>query len=330
MTNFNDDGRGTKDAGRNLEELAQAAHRLTLQRFGRTIKLYAPVYLSNECTNGCLYCGFNAKTVIPRRTLTIDEAVREVEAVTAMGHRHLLFVSGEAPAKLPLETICKIVRRVRSSVASISVEIMPQSFEGYKMLSDAGCDGVTLYQETYDEKTYKLMHPFGPKSDFSSRLAAIDAAGRAGMRFLGIGALLGLSDWREEAVSLIAHARDLMNKYWRSQLTVSVPRLRGSTADFNFPNPVSDRDFAQMICILRLALPDCGISLSTREQATLRDSLIPLGVTQMSAGSVTRPGGYSEKSESGEQFSIEDSRKAVDVEKMIREKGYDPVWKDWF
>ncbi len=317
------------ESASHLESLAQEAHTLTVQRFGKTIKLYAPVYLSNECINGCLYCGFNVQSKIRRRTLSVDEAIAEVSAITEKGHRHILLVAGEHPTKVSLDYLCKIASAVRDRISALTIEVQPFDEESYRQLIDAGVDGVTLYQETYDRDTYKLMHPAGQKSIYGARLTSIDAAGRAGMRFLGIGALLGLSDWRAETLALIAHARDLLKRHWQSYLTISVPRIRDCASGFKMPNAVTDRDLAHMICVLRLALPDCGIILSTRESAKLRDTLLPLGITQMSAGSVTSPGGYTHDNQNGEQFHLEDSRSPDAIANMLKQSGYDPVWKDW-
>ncbi len=322
----------SNDADAHLEAMAQAAHALTRKRFGRTIKLYAPIYISNSCVNGCRYCGFNRCNATPRTTLSTDVVIAEAEALLAQGHRHLLLVAGEDPKAVPLDLLEAIARAIRPKAAGLAIEVQPFDETGYRRLAQAGVDGVTLYQETYDEQTYTLMHPTGPKSIFASRMNAIDAAGAAGMRFLGLGALLGLSDWRTEALQLIAHARALMKRYWQAHITVSVPRIRDCASDFQMPSPTSDRDLAHMICALRLSLPDCGIVLSTREPASLRDRLLPLGVTQMSAGSATAPGGYTQSvapSADQEQFHIADERSPDAVARMLREKGYDPVWKDW-
>jgi 2-iminoacetate synthase len=318
----------SSDARSDLETIACAAQNLTRRRFGRVIKLYTPVYISNECINSCLYCGFRQSNSIERKTLTEKEILAECEAVFEEGHRHLLFVSGEHPAKVPLEMVCRIAEKIRRRAASITVEIMPQDERGYCMLRDAGVDGVTLYQETYSEEAYKKFHPCGPKSNFAMRLDGIESAAKAGMTFLGIGSLLGLNNWRFETLALVSHARHLMKKYWRSHVAVSVPRIRDSASSFQMPDPVSDADLAQMICTLRLALPDCGIVLSTRENAELRDRLVMLGVTQMSAGSVTSPGGRSQNG-SGEQFSMSDTRTAKEVELSLKKLAFDPVWKDW-
>jgi len=319
----------SRETGAHLEEMAQAAHALTTRRFGKVIKLYAPVYLSNECINSCLYCGFRGEGAIQRRTLSTLEAVAEARAVTSQGHRHILLVAGESPNEMPLDRICEIAQAIRPMAASLAVEVQPFDEAGYRKLRASGVDGVTLYQETYDERTYRAMHPAGPKAEYGSRGNAIHAAGAAGMRFLNIGALLGLFDWREETIALIAHARQLMKRHWRSQVLVSVPRIRDCASGFTPPCPVSDRDLAQIICALRLALPDCGISLSTREPPVLRDRLARLGVTQMSAGSSTEPGGYSKPRASGEQFHREDTRTAAEVAAMLTDSGFDPVWKDW-
>ncbi len=319
----------TEEAGGHIEELAQAAHALTVRRFGRTIKLYAPLYISNECVNGCLYCGFRGSSEISRRTLTVEEAIREAGVLFDAGHRHLLLVAGEHPRAVPIELIEGIAQRLRPKAAGLAVELQPFDEAGYRRLAAAGVDGVTLYQETYDEGAYEMMHPSGPKSRFGSRIEAIEAAGGAEMRFLGIGALLGLSDWRREALALISHARRLMRRHWRAAITVSVPRVRDCAAGFAPPHPVSDRHLTQMVCALRLALPDAGIVLSTREPATLREHLLPLGITQMSCGSITSPGGYSGTGEAGEQFHLEDRRSAAEFAMMLAARRYDPVWKDW-
>lgn len=314
-----------------LEEMAQAAHHITTQRFGRTIKLYAPVYISNSCINGCAYCGFASRNKIERRALSKEEVVHEAETIISRGLKHILLVSGEDPVNVPLQFLEEIARLLRPKVASLTIEGQPFDIEGYKRLARAGIDGVTLYQETYDPTTYEAVHPYGPKRDFKRRLEAIDTAGHAGMRFLGIGALLGLADWHNETRSLIAHANYLIKKHWQASVSVSIPRIRDSASGFDMPSLVSDRDLAQIICALRLALPDAGIVLSTRESAHLRDKLLPLGVTQMSAGSVTKPGGYSrtDAKNTGEQFHLKDNRSPDEVAAMLSNSGYDPVWKDW-
>jgi 2-iminoacetate synthase len=317
------------DSDAHLERLAREAKRVRTERFGNAIKIYAPLYISNECINGCVYCGFNHKSPIERRTLTVDEATRETQALLDAGHRHILLVTGEHPKAAPIELLCDVAREIRKKAASVSIEGKPCSLKEYRKLAEAGIDGVTLYQETYDRKAYSAMHPSGPKKDYDNRLRAIDAAGEAGMRFLGIGALLGLDDWRSEACALFEHAHRLMKTHWKSSLTISVPRIRSQGIDFTPPRPVDDRSLTLMICALKIALPNCGVILSTREPAKLRDNLLPLGITQMSAGSVTKPGGYTMRDDSGKQFSIEDTRTAAQVAERLRRAGFDPVFKDW-
>jgi 2-iminoacetate synthase len=312
-----------------LEPLAQRAHQLTVQRFGRTILLYAPLYLSNECTNGCRYCGFNASNTVPRRTLTLAEVEAEARVLHGRGFRHLLLVTGEAPKAADADYLAAAIARIRPLFSSVSIEVYPMDAAGYQRMVTAGVDGLTLYQETYDRTLYAAMHPFGKKRDFDFRLHAPEQAAAAGMRRIGIGTLLGLGKHRVEAFCTGLHALHLAKHHWRTHLTVSFPRLRPADGGFQPLHPVSDRDFVQLLCTLRLLLPDAGLVLSTRESAQLRDNLLPLGITQMSAGSCTSPGGYAAKDESGRQFVIDDARTPAEVEAMLRAKGYDPVWKDW-
>lgn len=312
-----------------IEPLAQRAHRLTVQRFGKTILMYAPLYLSNECTNGCRYCGFNAHNQVPRRTLTLAEIEAEAKVLFERGFRHLLLVTGEAPKAADTDYLAAAIARIRPLFSSLSIEVYPMEEAGYRQVVGAGVDGLTLYQETYDRSLYAEMHPFGKKRDFDFRLRAPEHAAAAGMRRIGIGALLGLGKFRVEAFCTGLHALHLARHCWRTHLTVSFPRMRPADGGFQPLHPVSDRDFVQLICALRLLLPDAGLVLSTRESARLRDNLLPLGITQMSAGSCTSPGGYAEKDESGRQFAIDDDRTPAEVEAMLRARGYDPVWKDW-
>ncbi len=316
-------------AGDYLEPMAQRAHRTTVQRFGRNILLYAPLYLSNECHNGCRYCGFNAANKVPRKTLTIDEVEREALVLHRQGFRHILLVTGELPAALDNDLLCAAVRRIRPLFSSISIEVYPMDEAGYRQMIAAGVDGLTLYQETYDRDLYAEMHPYGKKRDFASRLAAPERGGAAGLRRIGIGALLGLGHYRSEAFFVGLHGLHLARHFWRSHLSVSFPRIRPAEGGFAPLVPVSDRDFVQLICALRILLPDAGLILSTRESARLRDHLLPLGITQMSAGSCTAPGGYAEGEDSTRQFAIDDDRTPAEVCAMIRRQGYEALWKDW-
>ena len=317
-------------AATRLEELAQLANRLTLQRFGRTVRLYSPLYLSNECVSVCTYCGFSAENQIARRTLLVDEVVAEAEALRDRGFRHVLLVSGEHARIVNKDYLVDCVRALAPVVPSISIEVQVWDSGTYRRLVAAGCEGLTVFQETYHPDTYAAVHVKGKKRNFAWRLAAPDRGAEAGMRKLGIGALLGLhDDWRWEAIALAAHARSLIKRWWRCEVTVALPRLRPAAGGFAPSDPVGDRDFVQLLCALRIALPDVGINLSTREAPAFRDALVRLGVTTMSAGSHTEPGGYATPSAAEPQFEIADTRSPAEVASVLRAAGYDPVWKDW-
>ena len=313
-----------------LEELAQLAHATTLRRFGPTVRLYAPLYLSNECVSVCTYCGFSAGNDIVRRTLSPAEVVAEAEALRLQGFRHVLLVAGEHARIVSKDYLVACVEAIAPVIPTISAEVQVWDTATYRRMVAAGCDGLTVFQETYDPDTYRAVHQKGKKRNYAWRLAAPDRGAEAGMRRLGIGALLGLHpDWRGEALMLAAHARALMKRWWRCEVTIALPRLRPAAGGYQAAAPVSDRDFVQLLCALRLALPDVGINLSTRESPELRDALLPLGITTMSAGSHTEPGGYTGPSAAEAQFEIADSRSPGQIATVLRHAGYDPVWKDW-
>jgi 2-iminoacetate synthase len=312
-----------------LEDLAAAAHRLTVQRFGRVVRLFAPLYLSNECASTCTYCGFSAGNDIARRTLSPQEAGAEARALRERGFRHVLLVSGEQARIVSRDYLEQCVAAVAAEVPSVSVEVQVWETATYHRLVGAGCEGLLVYQETYDRDTYAATHLKGKKRNFEWRLAAPDRGAAAGMRQLGVGALLGLHDeWRADVLAVAAHAAALVRRWWRCDVTVSVPRLRPAAGGFSPARPVDDRDLAQLVCALRLTLPDVGLSLSTREPPHLRDGLLRLGVTSMSAGSHTEPGGYAEPSEAEPQFEVSDTRSPAQVADALRAAGYDPVWMD--
>jgi len=313
-----------------LEDLAQAAHATTVRRFGRTIHLFAPLYLSNECVSSCTYCGFAAENEIARRTLATTEVLSEALELRSRGFRHLLLVAGEHARIVSKDYLVDCVRVLAPHIPSLSVEVQVWDVETYRRLVDAGCEGLVVYQETYDRDTYAAVHLKGKKRNYDWRLAAPDRGAAAGMRKLGIGALLGLhDDWRTEALALATHARALVLRWWRCEVSVSLPRLRPAAGGFEPADPVDDRDFVQLLCALRLLLPDLGISLSTREPPALRDALLRLGVTHLSAGSHTEPGGYAAPSDAEPQFEISDTRSPAEMAAVLRAAGYDPVWKDW-
>lgn len=312
-----------------MNDLMQKAHQLTVKRFGRTIQLFAPLYLSNECIDTCVYCGFSRTNSIVRKTLTPEEVLNEAEFLIGQGFQHLLLVSGEHPKKVSVDYLCEIAQHLRPKIASLNIEIAPFLEKDYCRLIQAGVDGVLIYQETYDRDTYQKVHLGGPKKSYEGRLKFVEEACRAGIRTIGLGVLLGLADWRGEIPQLIAHTKQLMKKYWRTEFRISLPRLKPCASGFQAPHPVSDEELAEIICRLRLALPEAGLVLSTREPPELRDKLLKVGITHMSAGSRTEPGGYLHPNENGKQFELEDFRTAAEVSDAIRNNGYDPVWKDW-
>jgi 2-iminoacetate synthase len=335
-----------------FEVLAQEAHGLTLKNFGRTMRLFAPLYLSNECINNCSYCGFSRDNPILRVTLSVEQVVAEGRHLAAEGFRHVLLVAGEHPKFVGQNYLADCVRALAPDFSSISIEVGPMEQAEYVPIVEAGAEGLVVYQETYDRETYGRMHTAGPKRDFNWRLDCAQRAYGAGFRRLGIGALFGLCRWEEEAVALAAHTEYLLKHCWQAQITVSLPRLRPAAGEFQPPFSLTDRELAQLICAFRIAFPEVGIVLSTRERAALRDALAPLGVTMMSAGSHTEPGGYTHQGadelhrtvrgrivapefEAGEemvaagQFEISDSRSPREVADALRRGGFEPVWKDW-
>jgi 2-iminoacetate synthase len=313
-----------------LARMAALARDVTLRRFGRTVHLFAPLYLSNECVSVCTYCGFSATNDIARRTLSPEEVAREVRALHDRGFRHVLLVSGEHARIVSKDYLVACVEAAASVMASVSVEVQVWDTDTYRRLVAAGCDGLVVYQETYDRGVYGAVHLKGKKRNYDWRLAAPDRGAAAGMRRLGIGALLGLHpDWRWEAIALAAHARALIRRWWRCEVSVALPRLRPAAGVAVDHDVVTDRELLQLLCALRLTLPDVAVTLSTRERPELRDALVHVGVTHMSAGSHTEPGGYAEPSDAEPQFAVADTRAPAEVVAALRAAGYDPVWKDW-
>ncbi len=312
-----------------LPELARRSAEITLRRFGRTIQLYAPVYLSSFCSNRCAYCGFAADNKLDRRVLSMEEAEREMDILHERGFNHVLLVAGEAPAKMGVEYLEELARRTRDRFASITVEVQPLSTEEYVRIFKAGITGVAVYQETYDRKVYERVHLSGKKCDYDFRLETPDRVAKAGMREVGIGALLGLTDWRCEGLALGLHLAWLRKNFWRTALTVSFPRLRPAEGDFQPLTTVTEKDLSQLLFALRIYDQDVGLLLSTREEERFRNGMIGLGPTRYSAGSCTAPGGYAHPELEGEQFSVGDDRSLAEVCASIQAKGHDPVRKDW-
>ena len=346
-------------AGQLLEPLSHRSQAITQQRFGKVIRLFAPLYLSNECINNCAYCGFSRDNPILRVTLAVEEVRREARSLREQGFRNLLLVAGEHPKFVGTDYMAACVRALHEEWPSLSLEVGPMETEEYRPLVAAGAEGLVVYQETYDRAIYERMHTAGPKRNFDWRLETPERAYTAGFRRLGIGALFGLADWRREALSVAAHAQYLLRHCWKAQVTISLPRLRPCAGEFQPLTTMSDRELVQLVAAFRLLLPDVGLVLSTREPASLRDGLLPLGITLASAGSHTEPGGYTgagreniHRTERGRivelaagasewataagretnatgQFEIADERSPEEIANLIRRLGYEPVWKDW-
>ena len=345
-------------ASERLEELCRRSQALTRQRFGRVFRLFAPLYLSNECINNCAYCGFSRDNPILRVTLSVEDALREARALASQGFRNVLLVAGEHPRFVSNGYLAECTRALARVIPSVSLEVGPMEAEDYRPIVQAGAEGLVVYQETYDRAVYARMHTAGPKRDFDWRLECPERAYAAGFRRLGIGALYGLADWRREALGLGAHAAYLLRHCWKATLTLSFPRLRPCAGEFQPLTHLGDRDLAQLVAAFRLVLPDAGLVLSTREPSRLRDGLFGIGFTHASAGSHTEPGGYtgagddrlhhtvrgrvveagpealqarapSKATRATGQFDIADNRSPAEVADVLRRLGYEPVWKDW-
>lgn len=313
-----------------LEEMAQLSHKITDKRFGRTVSLYIPMYVSNACTNKCVYCGFNHDNPLQRKTLTQEEVEKECLAIKELGpFDNLLIVAGEYPSLSGMEYLGACIQTCKKYFNNITVEVQPMKATQYAELIKKGLYGVVCFQETYSRKAYAKYHPQGMKSHFDWRLNGFDRMGEAGVHKIGLGALLGLENWRGEAVMMARHLRYLQKKYWKSRFSINFPRLCPSESDFSTPHIINDKELVQLIVAFRLFDHDIDISISTREKDSFRDNLIPLGVTSLSAGSKTEPGGYAVSPEALEQFETTDSRTPAEVEASIIQKGYYPVWKDW-
>lgn len=333
-----------------LDAMAQESAAITRRFFGQTMRLFAPLYLSNECINSCAYCGFSRENAILRVTLEQDEIAAEARHLADQGFRNILLVAGEHPKFVSNGYLESCIRRLAAFIPGISLEVAPMEAADYAPLVAAGAEGLVVYQETYAQTPYQQLHLSGPKKDFFWRLDCPERAYEAGFRRIGVGALFGLHDWRDEAVALAAHLEHLLKACWRAQLTVSMPRLRPAAGAFEPTHPLEDREFIQLLCALRITFPHVGIVVSTRESAEFRDAIAPLGVTMMSAGSHTEPGGYTGQGvenlhitrrgrilddevpvDSGatEQFAISDNRSSAEVAARLIDIGLDPVWKDW-
>lgn len=312
-----------------LEEMAQESAKITTARFGKTIQLYIPIYLSNLCHNICSYCGYRQDNAIERKVLDQDEMAAEFEAVRKMGFAHVLLVTGEAGKIVGVDYLAEAVELAGKYFSHVSLEVQPLGIDDYRRLRQLGLLGVYVYQETYRRERYGAYHLKGRKRNFAWRLDTPDRLGAAGIHEIGLGFLLGLEDWRREAVMLARHLRHLERRYWRTRFSISFPRLRAALGAFQAGHLVGDRDFVQAITAFRLFDENVGLSLSTRESAAFRDRVLPLGITQVSAGSRTEPGAYSVAEPALPQFSIHDLRDPQEVAAAISRLGFDPVWRNW-
>ncbi|HAD44120.1 MAG TPA: 2-iminoacetate synthase ThiH, partial [Plesiomonas shigelloides] len=299
------------------------------QRFGQAIQMYIPLYLSNLCSNECSYCGFSVNQPIRRLALSAEQIVREGAAIRSRGYQHLLLVSGEAESKVGAAYFRQALQLLRPQFAQLSLEVQPLTTAEYQMLVEEGLHAVLVYQETYQRAVYARHHLRGKKQDFDWRLETPDRLGRAGVSKIGVGALLGLADWRTDSWFTLQHVRLLEQTYWRSRYSISFPRLRPCSSNREQFSGMSERELVQLICACRIASPQAELSLSTRESAAFRDQVLPLGITSMSAESSTQPGGYAEQDARLEQFRIDDARSTAQVAAAIRARGFQPVWKDW-
>lgn len=317
-------------AALHLEDLAQAAHRLTLRDFGRTMLLFTPLYLSNHCENYCVYCAFNAGNAIERRKLGLQEVEAEAKAIAGTDLEHILILTGESRHHSPVSYIRDCVAILKRHFSSISIEVYPLSADEYRDVIAAGVDGLTIYQEVYDRETYMRLHPRGPKRDYRYRLEAPERGALAGMRTVNVGPLLGLGEWRSEVFFAGMHARYLQSSFPYLEVSISCPRMRPYYGGAIPWTSVLDRDLVQSILALRIFLPRAGITMSTRESPQLRDNLVGLGVTKMSAGSSTIVGGHTHGAEAGiGQFEIADHRSVAEMREALSRLGYKPVLKDW-
>jgi 2-iminoacetate synthase len=344
-----------EENGPPLESLARDSQAITRRHFGRTMRLFAPLYLSNECVNNCSYCGFSRDAAILRTTLTVEQVVREAQHLHALGFRNLLLVAGEHPKFVSDGYLQNCLDALKPFIPTLGIEVGPMEDDQYAEIVRHGAEGLVVYQETYHRRVYQTLHTAGPKKNFDWRLDCPERAYAGGFRRIGIGALFGLADWKFEALALCAHLEYLYRHCWKSQFTVAFPRMRPYAGNYQYQTDTDlllpDRSLVRLITVFRIIFPHVGIVVSTREPAPFRDAIASLGVTHFSAGARTEPGGYTgaghddlhltvkgrrveltEKSgceKATEQFQIHDTRSAAQVAEMLRHQAIDPVWKDW-
>ncbi len=314
-----------------LEEMAVLSQKYTQERFGRTMSLFIPLYLTNSCANSCVYCGFHISNPMPRTILTFEEMENEYKAIKQLGpFENILLVTGENPAKAGVPYLAKALDIAKKYFSNLKIEVMPLKSEEYLELTNHGLNGVICFQETYNKERYNIYHPRGMKANFEWRVNAPDRMGEAGVHSIGMGVLIGLEDWRTDVTFLAHHLRYLQRKYWKTKYSVNFPRMRPAENGGFQPNVImNDKELAQLTFAMRIFDHDVDISYSTRETPYIRDNMATLGVTTMSAESKTEPGGYYTYPQALEQFEVSDSRTAEEVCRRLKELGLEPVWKDW-
>ena len=311
-----------------LEQMAQRSHHATQKRFGKTVQLYIPLYLSNACHNHCVYCGYNHNVKQDRITLQPEQILEDVKIIKSYGFEHILLVTGES-ARVGVDYLKDAMDLISNQFSQISIEVQPLLQEEYETLIAHGLHSVYLYQETYNASRYPVYHPKGKKASFENRLDTYERLGRAHIHKMGLGVLLGLENWRTEAFFVATHLRYLQKKYWRSKYSMAFPRLRPHAGSFEPNVPVSERELLQLMCAYRIFDEDLEISLSTRESPQFRDHAFQLGVTSMSAASSTEPGGYAHPKQSLGQFNVNDDRSSAEIVQAIQSRSYEVIWKDW-
>ena len=315
-----------------LETMAQLSYRYTRERFGNTMQIFIPLYITNSCTNSCVYCGFHVSNPMKRVILTEEEMVNEYKAIKKLGpFENLLIVTGENPVKAGVPYIARSLDLARPYFSNLKIEVMPLSVEEYEELTHHGMNGVICFQETYHKANYNIYHPRGMKANFERRVNGFDRMGQAGVHSIGMGVLVGLEkEWRTDITMMAHHLRYLQKHYWKTKYSFNFPRMRPSENGGFQPNVVmSDRELAQVTFATRIFDHDVDISYSTRESASFRNHMARLGVTTMSAESKTDPGGYYSYPQALEQFHVSDERKTGEVAAALRALGIEPVWKDW-
>ncbi len=314
-----------------MREKAQLARR---RYYGKTVSVYAPLYIGNTCINSCRYCDFRTShTGTVRRDLTMDEIRLEAEAIRAGGIDSLLIVAGENPKVNSIAHFAEVGRMLKPMFSNLSLEVAPQTEEGYRELFKAGYESLTCFQETYDPERYKYFHPAGPKANYEFRLWTQLRAGKAGFRTLGCAFLLGLSPWRPEAASLGAHAFYLMKECYEAKIQFAFPRFCPVEGGFVPPCEVSEEDVDLMMLAFRIVFPQCCMTVSTREAPAFRDYIVQYAADNMSAGSRVTPGGYAvlEKEHAADvaQFTLTDQRPPAEVYAAIKANGQEVVYKNW-